>query len=537
MGRPEPGSRHADDELKRRAQAHAHYVNGLLYEEKRNRSSALNEFREAAMLRPEDQEMVVKVAQRFVAAGEPQTAIELLKQAVDHPSATSTTYAHLSALELQQDDLEAALEHARRAIELDPTVLDGHESLFLCHLQSDQPAQAERVLVDAEAHGQDDAAFLIELSRLYMMLLLHHPAEREAYGETMLRLLTAAAELPIASDAVRLALADSFAHLREDDRAAELYQELLETMTDSPGARDVVRSKLAEVYLRGKNPAQAREQLEQMLQRDPLNVRVCYLLGSLAYDAGDLEAASDYFRRVLTLRPRFEQAYYDLAGVLLNMDRPDEMGELLERARHQFPENFAMEMLTALRHMRLEEFSKAIGHFTSAELSAQATDPERLTEFFYFQYGAACERAGEHQAAERHLRKALELDPSFAPAQNYLGYMWAEADQNLEEALELIEAAVAADPENAAYLDSLAWVLFKLERPEAALAAILKAVERLEEPDAVVYSHLGDIHARLGQERDAITAWRRAYELEPTDSLLRKLQDAGESISPVENRE
>ena len=77
---------------------------------------------------------------------------------------------------------------------------------------------------------------------------------------------------------------------------------------------------------------------------------------------------------------------------------------------------------------------------------------------------------------------------------NYMGYMWAEHGMKLDQAKALIEKAIKAEPKNAAYLDSLGWVLFKLNQPKEALGHILKAVELSEEPDPTLLDHLGDIY-------------------------------------------
>ena len=79
----------------------------------------------------------------------------------------------------------------------------------------------------------------------------------------------------------------------------------------------------------------------------------------------------------------------------------------------------------------------------------------------------------------------------------------------LEQARELIEKAVKAEPKNAAYLDSLGWVLFKLHQPKDALTYTLKAVELSEEPDATLLDHLGDIYAALNEPQKAKDAWGR----------------------------
>jgi len=536
--RPVPsGSRshESEEDMKRRASAHAHYANGVILEVQHHRAQSLVAFREAALLVPEDEELVWEASRRFIAARESDGAIELLSLSAARPDASGLTWARLAAIQLQAGDSAAAIKAGQSAIERDPAVVQGHQSVFLAHLQEGDLELAQTVLEEAEPYGVADPAFLVQLSELYSLLSVHKPGQREAIHAIMLRLLESAAALPIHEDMLRVRVADGFASLGWNDRAAELYQELLETMADSPGARDIIRSKLTEAYLRGKDPLQAREQLETLLKRDPTNVRVCYLLGSLAYDTRDFETARDYFERVIVLRPAWEQAYYDLAGILLNLDLTEEADEVVATARAKFPQSFAMEMLSALVHMRRGENATAIGHFSTAEITAQAMNPERLTHFFYFQYGAASEQAGEFAAAERHLKKSLELDPDFAPSQNYLGYMWADRGEHLGEALELIQRATRSDPENAAYLDSLAWVLFKLDRLEEALTEIRKAIECLEESDSTVYDHLGDIHARLEEWEEAIAAWQQSYTIDPTDEVRDKLEAAGQAVpAPIE---
>jgi tetratricopeptide (TPR) repeat protein len=106
--------------------------------------------------------------------------------------------------------------------------------------------------------------------------------------------------------------------------------------------------------------------------------------------------------------------------------------------------------------------------------------------------------------------------------------MWAEHGLKLEKARGLIEKAVKLEPKNAAFLDSLAWVLFKLNQPKEALPHALKAVELCDPPDATVYDHLGDIQAVLKQGDKAREAWRKALSLEPTEEIRKKLDSSAD---------
>src|SRR5450756_1895131 len=109
---------------------------------------------------------------------------------------------------------------------------------------------------------------------------------------------------------------------------------------------------------------------------------------------------------------------------------------------------------------------------------------------------------------------------------NYLGYMWAEKGLKLDEARTLIEKAVAQEPKNSAFLDSLAWVLFKQNKPQEALVPMLKAIEYSQEPDPTLYDHLGDIYSALKQFDKARDAWTKALPGESNEEIQKKINAA-----------
>jgi tetratricopeptide (TPR) repeat protein len=101
--------------------------------------------------------------------------------------------------------------------------------------------------------------------------------------------------------------------------------------------------------------------------------------------------------------------------------------------------------------------------------------------------------------------------------------MWAEHGMKLDKAREMIVKAVKANPDSAAYLDSLAWVLFKLGQPKAALGHALKAIKLSPEPDATLFDHLGDIYAKLNEPEKARDAWAKSLSLEANAEVQKKL--------------
>ncbi|MBV8456275.1 MAG: tetratricopeptide repeat protein, partial [Acetobacteraceae bacterium] len=135
--------------------------------------------------------------------------------------------------------------------------------------------------------------------------------------------------------------------------------------------------------------------------------------------------------------------------------------------------------------------------------------------------------AKDYARAEEQLEQVLKIDPNDATANNDLGYLWADQGKRLKEAEELIRKAIeldrrqrragrgdaGADSDNAAYLDSLGWVLYRQNRLAEAKVELEKAARLPAGNDPVIWEHLGDTYARLGQAAEARTAYTRAVQL------------------------
>jgi len=138
--------------------------------------------------------------------------------------------------------------------------------------------------------------------------------------------------------------------------------------------------------------------------------------------------------------------------------------------------------------------------------------------------------------AEEQFKKVLASDPEHASALNYLGYMLADQNTKLEEALGYIKRAVDLDPTNGAYLDSLGWAYFRLGKYELAEDNLLKASQKIN-TDPTVHDHLGDLYQKTGRLKLAATNWERALtewnraiavEVDPADQarVQQKLDSA-----------
>jgi tetratricopeptide (TPR) repeat protein len=512
-----------------RAEAHAHYALGVVHELNGRTDEALKEFGLATTKDPENEWLVLEVSRRVINARRWDEAAQILSRATATGKMSGEVYARLGMVYAQRGNTLEAAAANRIAIRKSPNSLAGYQNLFLGFVQQKQPEKALAVLDDASRQPRPTFEFLVGLSDLYLTHSVQFPTNKTATQARALALLQRAEKMGPENASLQLKLADGLNMLGDREAAARQYLGVLKALPDVPLLREQIHAKLADIYLRGGDRNAAVTQLEAIVKADPQNAQAHFFLGEIAYEGTNYARAVEHLQHAVLLAPDFEAGYSSLATAQLGAQKADDALKTLEKARDKFGKSFATEMLSGIASSMQKDYTNAVRFFTAAEVIARATDPRRLNHVFYFQAGAAHERRGDFTQAEIYFKKTLELSPDYTPALNYLGYMWAERGEKLDEAKALIEKALKSDPKNGAYLDSLAWVLFRQNQPKPALELLLQAVDLMEEPDPTLYDHLGDVYSALGEKEKAREAWQKSIAIEPNEKVKQKL---GEPAAP-----
>ncbi|MEO5802101.1 MAG: tetratricopeptide repeat protein [Verrucomicrobiota bacterium] len=521
----------SDAALEKRSEAFARFATGISYEINEQSDRALQEFYQAALADPAHETLALELARRFLKKKEAEKAVEVLSRTAARPQASGSVFSSLARSYLAIGKTNLAVNASQTAIKKSPQLISGYQTLTEIFLQAGQTNEAIKLLNSAARPTNSDALFLINLGELYGNVFRAQPKGAEAVKQRGLDVLNRAAVMKPANPNIRQKLADNFAQLGDIKNAAEIYLQMLDEFREVPPMRDALREKLANLYLQSSDKTKASEQLEAIVRDSPTRYpEAWYYLGAFAYDAKNYAKAAEYFGRALIVNPELEQAYYELANVQITIDQPGEALKTLEKARAKFSNSFSVEFFTGLAFARLKNYPEALKHFSAAEMIGNTGQAKRLNHFFYFQLGATFERNHDYTQAEKYFNKCLELSPDFAEALNYLGFMWTDRGVNLEKAHALIEKAVKLEPKNAAFIDSLGWVLFKLNQHEPALEYLLKAVELSKEPDAAVYDHIGDVYRAMKQNEKAHEAWQKSLAIEPSEEVRKKLQANSSSL-------
>ncbi len=128
-----------------------------------------------------------------------------------------------------------------------------------------------------------------------------------------------------------------------------------------------------------------------------------------------------------------------------------------------------------------------------------------------FMRGAMYEREKKYDQAEQTFRKVLDSDPTNASALNYLGYMLADRNVRLPEAQDYIQRAIKLDPNNYAFLDSLGWVYYRMNKLPEAEQQLTHSLQ-LSAKDPTIHDHLGDVYFKEGKTKEAIAQWQSSLK-------------------------
>lgn len=411
-------------------------------------------------------------------------------------------------------------------------------------------------------------------------------------------------------------LAEHFYRTDQLDRAAVLYVRLLKEQPSVEGYRrlllihrrtsnvdgllDVLSESLMQVrsfeFLEeeGKpladDPKLVASLIETARQRiaaagDEVDPKLLHAAAAIALEGDDVEAAEQFFNRLIEARPEASTDVIRQWGLgLLLKDRYAESVEVFRRGldpaispndnpEFQFHLAGALEMLgqtdealvAARRAAELAEerrgtmgdaYFRIISRVPWIEYHAKRYDDsarsyqELIDRFDRTETGSGAREMlrdarlvlsnisviqGDLPAAEEWLEQILDEFPDDVSALNDLGYLWADQNKHLQRSLAMIQQALEAEPDNQAYRDSLGWALYRLDRYDEAIVELERAADG-EHPDPVILDHLGEAYWAAGQHEQARLAWQRAIEgLQSSDDPGAKLDDIRQKLNRQSN--
>ncbi|MBI2362223.1 MAG: tetratricopeptide repeat protein, partial [Elusimicrobia bacterium] len=452
--------------------AYQHYLKALLHTNQGQYAEAMKEYEAALALDPQSATMFRQSAQLAMEMGDIPRALELATRYVELAPEDAEAFFLLGQVRWARGEGEAAREAFEKALALKPGYSEALYALANL-LGALSPGEAKKYFERYAAENPEDAS-----EALFQIAVLDSRAGLDAEAEARLRESIAADPDNMQA---RHALAQLYEVRRDTDSALAAYQEILER-----DPRNIVLlNHVGEVFVLKDEGAKAKEYFLRAKEIAPSHPATCLWLGLMAEEAGDFAEAAKQVQESAALT---EDAALSLrlSYYLTQAGRLKEAVAVLDQAHARWPDNEEVAYFLGLGYDDLKQPAKAAA-MMEAVLKLKPGHRDAL-----FQLGAVREKMGDIPGAEKAFKELLASRPNDAAALNYLGYTLADRGLRLDEALGFVERAVALDPDNGAYLDSLGWVLFKLGRAADARAALGKAVAALP-GDETIWGHLAEV--------------------------------------------
>lgn len=484
---------------------------------------------------PDSQSFRLRRSALNLSAGDRDKALDDLREIRRQGNASVDVLAAEAAILAREGETSQALDVLRDGLHLHPERgRDIYLEMTRIMRQADQAASVPPLMDEALLRYPDDPMLwlvkiraLAELSRHENALLVAREADLH-FSQVVPPVpgdqepATGFDELPepspfpgLPADSFSVELADYYAQHNQVDLALGVLQPLADE--GDLGLRPSLW--LGRLLLGTGREAEGVELVDQILTKWPKAGRGWFLRGKVEEGAGNWEEAIPHFQKAVDLDPYDPEIRLGIARAMLvawesdlRAVRPDTaQAEKIERFRVQtmtastlVPEKDTEgQMMLGYSFRALKEFERAAWRF---ELASE--NPElRLNALI--QKSICHDENGEESKARNALeilRREYPDDPEVA---NSLGYFLAEKGKDLDLAEGLIKEALAADPGNGAYLDSLGWVMYRKGHIEDAFDYLIQAVNVLPD-DPVILEHLGMVLKEQGQYAEAVDVLNRS---------------------------
>lgn len=517
---------------------------------------------------PDHPETVLFTAQFYISQDRQDEAVRILENALPSQSENPEILHLLGALCIEQARKQKDQEQAKKLVqqsigffkqtlELAPQDPLRWQQLSFAFLAVRQPEEALEALREARRYDPSDRGLAYrmfdliiatgkydEAIRLCEQLAEETSTDPEPWFQHLAEKMPKAEQMRLAAHLENQIRRQSVAPVFYYAQLGSLYidagkkeeaETILQEALKHYPADNRIRIVLGYLHLQQNRFDEAYTTLEQVRAGSPeaewsANPFFLFNFLTAAQKSGHIEQAAGTLASTYTNNPVVLDQYI---SSLLTEKTPvstENAISLLNRFRTLSPDTAETLYYLMILQAERKEYQTALETARQFEdLAQKSGGTNLLNASFYYQYGALHERTGDFEEAERQFLQAIQLgnETLAAASQNYIAYMWAERGEKLTDSLKLIQKALAVEPENGAFLDTLGWIYYMQGRYAEALQALQKASNFIHD-DPTIWEHLGDTYLKLGDRETAISHWKKALELDPGNKkLISRLEEHG----------
>ncbi len=477
-------------------------------------------------------------------------------------------------IDIQNKNYKSAVEKFEKVVQEDPQATYVFQQLIYLYILTDNleklknaVEKAQEVIYDVEMLSEiANILLLYDYKELAIKMFEKIVSLQQDNKDALLKL----AELYSLSDEKKsLEYYERYLKVNPDDTSVYLpiailnyklgnFQKAKEYLKNVPEQQKYIVNLLDNLLLLTTDYFSIIQKYEDYVEVEPQDYKAVAVLFSLLVTKKDIEKAEKYLNKILKIpKKEFLPEYYFYIALFYEYKN-----ELLFAAKYMQKYIRYAKNDEEIPYLKLAYYFVSLKKHNAAKkvlVSANKKFNSETTKLmlFYFYYdnkkykdaidvlyelksisstfkridfylGVCYDQLGDFKNTEYYMNKAIEQDPSDHEALNYLGYLYADKNVNLDKAEQLILKALSYEPTNYAYIDSLAWVYYRKNLYEDAE----KLFEQIKDcNDPVVYEHIGDVKLKLNKIEQAYEYYTKSLKLNPKNKVVKKkLKDIKKNV-------
>ena len=300
----------------------------------------------------------------------------------------------------------------------------------------------------------------------------------------------------------------------------QIYHALTSENLDLENKLGILVTDLREMMNSGDTTQRAQQLFNTLLSQHPHEADIHSLYSDWLIARNDYKGAAEQQGYALDINPTDATGWRKLMIIDIMADDYPAAINAAERALEYNPDSLDLYRYIAPTYFQMKQYDKALSIYQKALTMVDSVDVETRSDLVggmgdvYFEMG-------DTLLAFQTYENALQLFPLNIGIMNNYAYFLSVCNRDLDKAEQMSATTIKAEPDNATYLDTYAWVLFKKGDNEKALQYIKKALDNDEAPSVELLEHYGDILDACGDHEEALKQWRKASDLAPDNDSIK----------------
>jgi tetratricopeptide (TPR) repeat protein len=493
--------------------AAAHYKLAELMLQLDRYDAAIAHGKEALALDKQNQWYYMMVAEAQLRSGNSADAAATVESMLSKTNAAPQNYLKLAQIYLQLNQTDkalTALNKAEKELGVDEGLVELKQRLYLSQNKlADALAEGEKLV----AHYPNESGYALRQARLLLNV--------ERYKEAQSYLLTYLEKHPQNAEANYL-LAKAYEAQQQFSKADEhLLLAFASPELDLQLKLQEVAKRIPELQQNPELETTLNQLAASIQEAHPGDAQAFAIAGDVAIALNRKQQARSRYLQALSRDENNFEIWQNVLTLGLEMGRFDSVAREADQALMLFPNQAALYYFSGAANLSLNQFDEAALALEQGKRLAASN--KQLISIFNSHLGDAYNGLKRYDLSDAAYEAALAFNPNNAYILNNYSYYLALRGDKLPLALEMSKKLIEKNPDNPNYLDTHAWVLYRMGQFDNALPHLENALKLSDSnDDGTILEHYGDVLFRLGRVDEAVQQWTKARSKQGGSDLLEK---------------